>query len=111
MFALAQAVRHGAKKIRVVGFDGYEATRLPGPGAPPTVAPSARELRMQQELDEFFRLLRERYPAVEVVALTPTSFALEVRSIYGEVALGQEPDAAHDEGNPREARENQGLSA
>jgi 4-hydroxy 2-oxovalerate aldolase len=83
MFAIAQAVRRGVTKVSVVGFDGYVGST------------SGREQRMQKELEEFFALLSEQHPRVEVTSLTPTGFPIRVRSIYGEVALNDlsEPGA------------------
>ncbi|MFO0748170.1 MAG: hypothetical protein U1F43_21300 [Myxococcota bacterium] len=78
MFAIAQAVRLGATRIAVVGFDGYLA---------PDRAASARERRMQEELVAFFELLARDLPMVKVLSLTPTTFPVPVRSIYGELAL------------------------
>lgn len=75
MFAIMQAVQRGARRVRVVGFDGYRGS------------PSPRDARMQQELEGFFALLGQRYPEVEVISLTPTSFPIEVRSIYASLAL------------------------
>lgn len=75
MFAIAQAVRRGVTKVAVVGFDGYVGSS------------SGRDQRMQKELEEFFALLSERHPTVEVATLTPSGFPIRARSIYGEVAL------------------------
>ncbi len=75
MFAIMQAVRLGATKVRVVGFDGYADSIQP------------REQRMQKELESFFELLHSRFPEVEVVSLTSTSFDVPIRSVYAEVAL------------------------
>jgi hypothetical protein len=75
MFAIVQAMRLGARCITVAGFDGYQGLV------------TERERRMQAELDAFFDLLRAHYPATEIVSLTPTSFAIPTRSVYGELAL------------------------
>jgi len=76
MFAIAQAVRHGARRVALVGFDGYEGSV------------SARDRRMQGELEEFFDLMAAQHPQVEIVSLTPTSFPVETRSVYA-AAVGR----------------------
>jgi hypothetical protein len=81
MFAITQAVRRGATRITVVGFDGYVGSL------------SGRDQRMQKELEEFFALLAQHHPAVQVTALTPTGFPIPTRSIYGEIALSDLPEA------------------
>ncbi len=75
MFAIVQAMRLGAKRITVAGFDGYQGLV------------TERERRMQAELDAFFDLLGARYPETEIVSLTPTGFAIRARSVYGELAV------------------------
>ena len=75
MFAIAQAMRLGAKRIRVAGFDGYAGSS------------SERERRMQLELEQFFDLLHTKYPAIEVSSLTPTSFGIPTCSVYADLAL------------------------
>ncbi|MCC6624332.1 MAG: aldolase catalytic domain-containing protein [Deltaproteobacteria bacterium] len=76
MFAIAQALRFGARRISVVGFDGYGGSMV------------SREKRMQEELVEFLGLLARHFPDVALVSLTPTTFGIPTRSIYGALALG-----------------------
>ncbi len=76
MFAIAQAVRFGATRVSVVGFDGYADSV------------DERERRMQSELVEFFELLGRKSPGVTVTSLLPTSFPIPVRSVYGALFHG-----------------------
>ena len=76
MFAIAQAVKLGATRITVVGFDGYGESTV------------SREKRMQEELVEFFALVAKHWPEVKVLSLTPTTFPIPIRSIYGALSLG-----------------------
>jgi len=71
MFAINTAVARGAERIYVVGFDGY----------PPES--SARERRMQIELEEYFELLKVSAPGLAIVSLTPTRFPIRSASLYG----------------------------
>jgi 4-hydroxy 2-oxovalerate aldolase len=75
MFSIMQAIRLGATRLRVVGFDGYRNSTV------------AREQRMQRELELFFELLSSRFPGIEVRSLTRTSFDIPETSLYGELAL------------------------
>ena len=72
----ALRARFGARRLTVVGFDGYQSATM-----------SSRERRMQDELIAFFDLLARAYPDATVVSMTPTSFPILQRSIYGALAL------------------------
>jgi len=75
MFAIAQALRKNTRRISVVGFDGYGGSTV------------SREMRMQEELLGFFALLARHFPEVTIVSLTPTTFPIPTRSIYGALSL------------------------
>ena len=77
MFAIAQALRFNARRLTVVGFDGYGHSHV------------SREKRMQEELLEFLGLLAAKFPEAELISLTPTTFPIKVRSIYGALALAE----------------------
>jgi hypothetical protein len=70
MFAIALALRCGAREIDVVGFDGYAAST------------NERDLRMQSEMEQFLGLLPAAAPGLELTSLTPTSFSLRASSLY-----------------------------
>jgi len=78
MFAIAQALRFGARTINVVGFDGYVS---------PMSASTHRDQRMQDELVAFLALVAQGYPDARLTSLTPTNFPIAQRSIYGVLAL------------------------
>lgn len=79
MYAIGLALRQGAREILLAGFDGYVA----GDG---TV--SARSLHLQQEMQSFFRLLREdlgRRSGVSVRSILPTQYDVERASLFAYV--------------------------
>jgi 4-hydroxy 2-oxovalerate aldolase len=74
MYAIALALRNGARRICAVGFDGY-AGSLEG-----------RDVRMQSEMEQFIGLLRTKHPSLQLRSLLPSSYDLEIESIYGLLA-------------------------
>jgi len=74
MFCMALALERGAKRISVVGFDGY-----PRSG-------DERDLRMQAEMETFFELLSQQFTDVEVSSLLGTNYSIQTKSIYGVLA-------------------------
>jgi hypothetical protein len=69
MLAMALGARCGTRCIEVVGFDGYADSA------------NERERRMQEEMLEFFELLKAQ--GVAATSLTPTSYGIAESSIYG----------------------------
>ena len=63
-YALAVCTRAGAKKINLVGFDGYQKDDI-----------------RYQEMSELIRRYTELDEAVELVSLTPTLYSLRVSSL------------------------------
>ena len=79
MYAIGLALRQGAHEILLAGFDGYLAEDG-------TV--SARSLQLQQEMQSFFRLLREdvgRRSGVSVRSILPTQYDIERASLFAYV--------------------------
>jgi 4-hydroxy 2-oxovalerate aldolase len=74
MFCIGQALAHGARRISVVGFDGY------------TSAGTQREQRMQSEMKEFFALLQDHYPDTAVRSLLKTTYPIQQESIYAHLS-------------------------
>lgn len=78
MYGIALAIRCGARKLRLVGFDGYASSH------------SERDQRMQREMLDFFGVLGDRHPEVDVRSLLDTSYGVPTESIYGVLFHGGE---------------------
>ena len=64
-YALAVAKTGAAERISMVGFDGY------GPGDP-----------RQKEMVDLLALVTNAWPELELRALTPTSYPVNLGSVY-----------------------------
>jgi len=67
-YALSAIVALGFTKIYLIGFDGYEYADS-----------------RQKEMSELFHLFRSKYPSVDLVALTPTTYPIIQSSVYGPI--------------------------
>lgn len=71
-YAFAIAINGQAKAVKLVGFDGYQATE-----------------HRQSEMLEILSCLSKSYPEVDVTALTPTSYPVRKGSVFAPLSGGK----------------------
>jgi len=70
MYVISTAVALGVKKIYVAGFDGYKNNQ------------DWLSQRMEADMEDFFNLLKQNYPEVEIISVTPTTYNIKKCSLY-----------------------------
>jgi len=68
MYAISIAVVSGAKKIYLLGFDGYEA--------------SSQYFSEQEKMQRFFEKFRKKFQNIELISLAKTNYTISCQSIF-----------------------------